>query len=98
MTDMPTNGPNIEDIIEPSINGSQKLINQVRSALDKAYDISVSDIDDMINRLGNLKETLKTKKVASQDKMKDFLATIGESLATLSDLDKKIKNIEENHL
>jgi hypothetical protein len=52
----------------------------------------------MIVRLGNLKASIEIKKVATAEAMKDFIGSIGQSLATLQDLEKLIVGIEEKHL
>jgi hypothetical protein len=90
--------PKVEDspvipatVLPTSLNGSQQLVEQVCSALDAAHKLGIADIDDMIVRLGNLKASIA-------EAMKDFIGSIGQSLATLQDLEKLIVGIEEKHL
>lgn len=97
--------PKVEDspvipatVLPTSLNGSQQLVEQVCSALDAAHKLGIADIDDMIVRLGNLKASIEIKKVATAEAMKDFIGSIGQSLATLQDLEKLIVGIEEKHL
>jgi hypothetical protein len=78
--------------------GAQRLIDHTNSTLTKAYDVTVSHIDEMIAKLQRIKTAIECKRDQTREKIADFIKTVDQGLQGIEELDEQISKLEEQHL
>lgn len=78
--------------------GAVALVASTCEVIEKAHTAVIEDIDNMITQLTNLKQVLELKKIAAQDKMRDFINSVGHGVSMIKDLEVLIQGIEKRHL
>jgi hypothetical protein len=82
----------------PGPTGAELLSTAAVNVIGKTHDEMIRQIDEMVIRLQSLKGQVQHRRDSAESEVRVFIGTVGKALNIVNDLERVVKEIEQNHL